>query len=253
MTRKTRILVVALVVSGSLGLLLASTLGSRGLRIVVKNAMPEPLRDVAIIYPGGAFQIARIAPGDSSTTTIRRPLAGLWGPSREVPLTLTFTHRGTRAEPFAIRCELGWSGVRTVNLAARVRTIDSSTVVSAMMRGHYQFFPGKLIRNALDPKVGPRRFYCYRWESLRAIVIRRHDWPREVLQQLGDHALVTAVWIASLPVGSPLVLEYVHYRIDELTPGPPRPPSRFRLPFRDLSRVQYEVGATSLVQSPLLP
>lgn len=252
MTRRTRIVALSSFGAGLVAVALGATLGTRGLQVVITNELATPILGVELAHPGGAESFASIEPSGTVEATIRRPLAGLWGHRREVLLTLHFTHARTRSDPFLIRCELGWFGKRRVDLSIEPIRYSRSIMVEATMIGHRQVFFKNLVRNTFDPRVGPRRFYAFYWESTGAAVIRRPDWAYEARRHGGAAMFATTVWLATWPVGSPILLEYAEFlrREFDRRPAPPRPP--LRLPFHDLRDVDNDVYY-SLVRSPLLP
>lgn len=237
----------------AIGLALLAALalpGSRGLRLVVTNRTKAALTDVVVDSPGGGWLIPRIEPGGSASRTIRAPLAGLWGRSCEVPLSWTFTQEGERAESFAVRCELGWWGLREVALEASLWG-GPSIHAGAKMIGTYYVDPGRFVRNTLNPSIGPRRFYNIRYHAYRKAVIRRTDWRSEVHAMAHDVAKLTFILSTNPPAGQLLLIECGFSLWDDLH-RPPKPSDYYRLPMKDWPK-DFKDPSADLIQSPLMP
>ena len=238
------------------GMFLAATaiglLGTRGLELTITNRTGSPMIDVRVAYPGGISTIPRLEGGSSVSRTIRTPLAGLWGRSREVPLSWTFALGDDRSRPFEVRCDLEWWGKRRVALEARpdaARGISAGAVV-----GVYHFDLTQFCRSALDPRTGPRRYRGVRYHGYRCRVITWTDWADEV-RNAAEWGASLSVWIAFLSTNPPLACELLEEMtaaaLDASRPST-HPPHDFRLPFRDLDAAVNDTHS-ELVQSPLAP
>lgn len=231
-SRKARPVLIAsaLVLFGLPGVFFASS----GLRVEITNSTPDPLVDVELTHPGGTTRLPRIEPGVSATLRVRGPL----GFPSPIPIVATFSQQGERSLPLAMRCRPRSIGWRDVMLDVTEKPVHRSVIVSAGMWSTVHVNYRRLGRNAVNPRIGPRRFVDRRHISESRTVIPRRNWPAE---------LSTAAAALDAPRHDPIrgtydLLEYLAYatyelidlaRGDAIYPHPPDSPIELPIPLLD--------------------